>query len=289
MTGRLLLLAAALASPAPGLAQHEGHTEHDPSHAAVGDSPVPPISGPPAEASSGPENAADVHFGETAMGPARRELRRMHGGMPAHRVLFDRVEARLRDGADAYLVDAQAWYGGDVDKLWLKAEGDGSFGGRVERAELQALWNHAIGPWFDLQAGVRYDARQGDDRAHAVLGVHGLAPYWIELDAAAFLSDQGDVTARIEAEHDLRVTQRLIVQPRLELDFALQDIPAARLGAGLATGSLGARLRYQVTPRLGPYVGVEYDRAFSETRDRRSAANEDIGGVSLVMGIRTWF
>jgi copper resistance protein B len=260
---------------------HAGHEASEPA--------LLPIAGPPAEALSGPENAADLHFGESAMSLARRELGRMHGNVPAYRVLFDRVEARLRDGPDSYLVDAQAWYGGDIDKLWLKAEGNGTFGGGFEGAEVQALWSHAIGPWFDLQTGAKYDVGRGDDRVHAVLGVQGLAPYWIEVEAAAFLSDRSDVTARIEAEHDARITQRLILQPRLELHLALQDIPEARVGAGLATGSLGARLRYEVTPLFGPYIGVEYARAFGETRDRMAAANEDVGGVSLIAGVRAWF
>jgi copper resistance protein B len=103
------------------------------------------------------------------------------------------------------------------------------------------------------------------------------------------LSDRGDVTARIEAEHDARITQRLILQPRLELHLALQDIPEAGVGAGLATGSLGARLRYQVKPLFAPYVGIEYDRAFGETRDRMAAAGEDVGGVSVIAGVRAWF
>ena len=300
-------------APAPPDA-HQGHAQpSEPTDAATGDShaghadpsevraadahagheasePAPlPVAGPPAEALSGPENAADLHFGESAMSLARRELGRTHGDLPAYRVLFDRAEARLRDGADSYLIDAQAWYGGDIDKLWLKAEGNGTFGGGFEGAEVQALWSHAIGPWFDLQAGAKYDVGRGDDRVHAVLGVQGLAPYWIEVEAAALLSDRGDVTARIEAEHDARITQRLILQPRLELHLALQDIPEARVGAGLATGSLGARLRYQVTPLFAPYVGIEYDRAFGETRDRMAAAGEDVGGVSVIAGVRTWF
>ena len=155
--------------------------------------------------------------------------------------------------------------------------------------ELQALWSHAIGPWFDLQTGARIDVGPGEERAHLVLGVQGLAPYWIEIDAAAFLSDQGDVTARIEAEHDVRITQSLILQPRAELDFALQDIPAERIGSGLVSVALGARLRYQVTPLFAPYVGVEYETSAGDTRDFRRAAGEDGGGWRALVGVRTWF
>lgn len=261
--------------------EHAGH--------ALSDGVSPPVAGPPAEAFSGPEHAADAFFGDAAMAVARRDMARMHGGVTAHRVLIDRLEARVGDGADRYLFDAQAWLGGDIDKLWLKAEGEGTLGGAFGGAEIQALWGRAIGPWFDLQAGVRYDIGPGADRGHLVLGVQGLAPYWIELEASAFLSDQGDLTARFEAEHDMRLTQRLILQPRAELDFALPDNPAKRTGAGFSRGAFGIRLRYQVTPLVAPYIGVEYDRTFGETRRLSVAAGEDPGGFRFLAGLRTSF
>lgn len=267
------------AVPANETGQHSGHE-------AAGSGP-PPIAGPPPEAFTGPEHAA--YFGETAMAQARREMIAMHGAVPAHRVLVDRLEARVQDGEDGYLVDAQAWYGGDLDKLWLKAEGEGAFGGAFEGFEIQALWSHAIGPWFDLQSGVRYDIRDGSDRAHLVLGAQGLAPYWIEVEASAFLSEKGDLTAKIEAEHDARITQKLILQPRSEIGLSAQDVPDDLVGAGVSSASIGLRLRYEITPLFAPYVGAEYESSFGETRDRRRAANEDVGGVSFVLGIRTWF
>ena len=262
-------------------------TEHA-DHAAAGQAPLP-IAGPPPEALTGPENAADAYFGGSAMAQARREMIAMHGAVSAHRVLVDRLEARVQDGEDGYLVDAQAWYGGDLDKLWLKAEGEGAFGGDFEGLEIQALWSHAIGPWFDLQSGVRYDIRDGSDRAHLVLGAQGLAPYWIEVEASAFLSDKGDLTAKIEAEHDARITQKLILQPRAEIGLSAQDVPDDLVGAGVSSASIGFRLRYEITPLFAPYVGAEYESSFGETRDRRRAANQDVGGVSFVLGIRTWF
>lgn len=261
------------------------HAGHDLRHTAV----TPPVGPPPPEAFSGPVHAADTLFGDAVMARSRREMYRMHGAVPAYRILFDRLETRIQKGRNGYALDAEAWYGGDIDKLWLKAESHGKLGERFEGAELQALWSHAISPFFDLQTGVRYDAVRGPNRAHFVLGIQGLAPYWIEIDAAAFLSDRGDVTARFEAEHDMLITQRLILQPRGELHFALQDIPRQLVGGGLSEASLGARLRYQVTPLFAPYVGAEYERAFGNTRRYRRLADEHFGGFRLVAGVRTWF
>src|SRR3546814_4465027 len=109
----------------------------------------------------------------------------------------------------SYLWDAQGWYGGDINKFWFKTEGEGNFGESPEQVEVQALWSRAITPWFDFQAGIRYDFRPDPERGHLVVGLQGLVPYQFEIDAAAFLSDEGDLTARFEAEYDQRITQRL--------------------------------------------------------------------------------
>ena len=223
------------------------------------------------------------------MAAAREEMRQTHGDIRAYRIFLDRIEARLRDGRDGYLVEGQAWYGGDIDKIWFKSEAEGAWGERPEEAELQALWSHAVDPWFDLQTGVRYDARSGPDRGHLVLGLQGLAPYWWEVDGALFLSNKGEVTGRAEAEYDLRITQKLIFQPRIEVDLSLQDIPELGIGAGVTEAAFGVRLRYEVTKLFAPYVGVEFERAFGETADFRRAEGEDAGGLNLIAGVRVWF
>ena len=282
-------------NPAPAVDAHAGHQMQAPAadpHAGhdVGNASVdPPVTPPPAAALSGPEDAADIVWGAGPMATARREMNRMHGAMRAYRLLIDRMELRTQRGREGYAVDAEAWYGGDIDKFWIKAESEGTLGDRFEGAEIQALWSHAIDPWFDVQAGIRYDLRRGSDRAHLVVGSQGLAPYWIEVDAAAFLSDRGDVTARVEAEHDVRITQKLIVQPRVEIQFALQDVPDEMLGGGLAEASAGVRIRYQVSPLVAPYVGVEYERSFGDSRRFRRLADESLGGLRLLAGVRTWF
>ena len=226
-------------------------------------------------------------YGAAAMAPSRDELATMDDFALAT-IMFERFEAQSGEGEDLYLWDAQGWYGNDADKLWVKSEGEGVFGGGVESAQIQALWSHAIGPWFDLQSGVRYDF-EPDSRGHAVLGVQGLAPYMFELDAAAFLSDRGDLTARIEAEYDQRITQRLILQPRAELSFAAQDIPERRTGAGITTVETGLRLRYEFAREFALYIGVGYEAKIGDTADFARAAGEDTDKVSLLLGVRAWF
>ena len=269
--------------PQPGATDpHAGHAMNPVAGPEIQPGP------PPAEALNGPKHAADAFWGSEGMQRGRNILREEHGGLPVHRFLVDRAETRVRDGGDGYLLDVQAWYGGDINKLWLKSELEGGWGKKPEHAEVQALWSRAIGPWFDLQAGVRFDPQPGPNRTHLVLGVQGLAPYWWEVEGAVFLSNKGDVTARAEAEYDLRITQRLILQPRGEVDLSLQDVPELAVGSGLTNASLGLRLRYQISPLVAPYMGVEYERAFGDTRRFLRVDGEDPGGLNLLAGIRFW-
>ncbi|MCT2399270.1 copper resistance protein B [Novosphingobium mangrovi (ex Huang et al. 2023)] len=255
---------------------------------AAGTSAPSSETAPPPEAGSGPARAADAIWGADAMKASRAALARGMGAMMLSKAMVDRLEYRAHKGTDGYLWDAQGWYGGDVDKLWIKSEGEGAFGGKPEQAEGQALWSHAIGPWFDLQAGVRHDFA-GPDRTHAVIGIQGLAPYRFEIDAAAFVSNKGDVTARIEAELDQRVTQRLILQPRAEVTLSAQDIPELGVGSGLDKAELGLRLRYEIAREFAPYIGVEHEWRAGGSADYARAAGDSTSRTSLVAGIRMWF
>ncbi|NNC73129.1 MAG: copper resistance protein B [Sphingomonadaceae bacterium] len=274
-------------------APHAGHTmPGDNSHAGHGfeqGETALPQSGPPPAAFFGPAHAADTVFPPDVMAESREELRQNQGGMTTNLISIDRLEAQVADGEDGYVWEINAWYGGDIDKLWIKSEGEGEFGGSLEETEIQALWSHAIGPYFDVQAGLRYDIRPEPDRAHAVLGVQGLAPYFFEIDVAAFLSDEGDLTARIEGEYDQRITQKLILQPRIELGFSAQDIPEIGIGSGFTGLEAGLRLRYEFVPEFAPYVGVEWQRQFGDTADFTRAAGGDPGRVVLLTGVRLWF
>lgn len=260
--------------------------EHD-MHAGHAMGPPPPDAPPPARAFAGPRHAADAIWGEAAMAPARAQLARENGGMTTGTVMLERLEYRAGD-EDIYLWDAQAWYGGDIDRLFVKSEGEGEFGGPLESGEVQALWSHAIGPFFDLQLGGRYDFAPLE-RTYLVAGVQGLAPYMFHVDAAAFLSDEGDLTARIEGEYDQRITQRLILQPRVELELAAQDVPDLDIGSGLTKIETGLRLRYEIAREFAPYVGVGYEAALGRTADIVRADGRDPDGLSLLVGVRAWF
>ena len=200
----------------------------------------------------------------------------------------DRLEYRARQGEDGYLFDLQGYYGGDLNKLWFKAEGEGAFGEDIESAEVQALYSRAIAPFFDVQLGVKQDLT-GPERTHLAVGIQGLVPYEFEVDTAAFLSTKGDLTARIEGELDQRITQRLILQPRAELSLAAQDIPEIGVGAGLDSVELGVRLRYEFAREFAPYIGVDQEWKLGGSADFARLAGEDPSVTNYVVGIRFWF
>lgn len=263
---------------------HSGHVAHGGTQSA--DPPVTQVA--PGATDSLP-HAADTVYGSSVMAQARAQMLREHGDMTTARLMADRLEFRRIGGEDGVAWDADLWVGKDIDKLWIKTEGEAELGEAPEHAEVQALWSHAVGPWFDIQAGVRHDTGAGPDRTHAVIGLRGLLPYWIELDGAIFLSHKGDLTARAEVEHDVRIAPRLIVQARGQADLSAQAAPNIGLGSGVTGTALGLRLRYEITPRFAPYAGVEWQQAHGATARTARARGDDPGGIALVAGIRLWF
>lgn len=238
---------------------------------AVGHEPPP---APPTD------RAADRFYDPAAMAAANAQMRMEHGGMRFAQVLFNLAEVQVRDGRDGYRWDGEGWFGGDIHRLVVKSEGEGTFRDRIGAAEVQALYARAIDPYWNLQAGLRQDIGAGARRTYAVVGVEGLAPYWFDVEGALFLSDKGELHARAEAWVDQRLTQRAVLQPRVEVNLAAQDVPEQRIAAGVSSIELGLRLRYEFAREFAPYVGVNWERRYGPAGG---------GGAALALGIRTWF
>lgn len=232
---------------------------------------------------------ADRIYPKAEMEHSRHEMMKENGAQTIAFISFNLAEYQARKGHDGYRWDGEAWYGGDINRLTVKSEGEGAFGEGIERVETQLLYSRAIGPYFNAQAGIRQDLGPGPDRTYATIGFEGLAPYWFEVEGALFLSNKGDVLARLEGYYDQRITQKLILQPMAEVNFALQDVPETGVGSGLSDLELGLRLRYEVVKEFAPYVGVEWARKVGDTARFARAAGEDASGVSFVMGVRAWF
>jgi copper resistance protein B len=197
------------------------------------------------------------------------------------------IDATSIDDADVVNWEGEAWIGGDRNKLWFKTEGELA-DGEAEFAEIQALWSRNIADFWDLQAGVRVDLAP-DTTPYLVLGVQGLAPYQFETEAAAFVSDDGDISARLHQSLDLLLTQRLILEPHIEVNLHAQDVPERNIGAGISDVEGGLQLRYEITRKFAPYLDIVYERALGETESLMRDAGEEVEETSLRAGVRFWF
>lgn len=285
-TAGLLVAAPAAAQSMQGMDMGAHDHAHQPART--------PASGTDQQAGTAPpppptDRAADRFYDPGTMAMADAMMRREHGGLRFGQILFDLAEVRLTRGEDGYRWDGEGWFGGDVDRAVVKTEGEGAFAGGSTRAEVQALYSRAIDPYWNLQVGVRQDLGSGARPTYLTASVEGLAPYWFNAEGSLFLSHHGDLLARIEGWYDQRITQRLVLQPRLELNFAAQDVARSRTGSGLSDGELGLRLRYEVKREFAPYVGVSWERSYGATARYARRDGNDTGGIGLVAGARIWF
>lgn len=246
----------------------------------AGNAPPPPVPS---------DHYADRQFPASEMARSRNEMMRGQGGNSFGLLALNIFEYQAHSGRDGYRWDGEGWYGGDINRLWMKSEGEGEFGGRLDSGEVQVLYSRAIDPYFNLQAGVRQDFGPSPKRTYATVGFEGLAPGMFEVEGGVFLSNKGDLLARIEGYYDQRLTQRLVLQPRAEVNLSAQDVPENDIGAGLVNLELGLRLRYELSRQFAPYVGVSYYRKFGDTAQLAEAAGEDVHATSFVAGVRFWF
>jgi copper resistance protein B len=251
----------------------------------VAEEPVGDESAPP----SPTDHAADRVFDPTAMAEARAQLRREHGGEASSMVMVNLAEYQARSGGGGYRWEGEASFGGDINRVYLKSEGDGASRQGVEAAEIQALYSRAVGPYFNFQAGVRQDIRPSHGRTYATVGFEGLAPYWFDVSGAAFISPKGELLGRLEGYEDFRLTQRVILQPRAEVNLSAQTVPELGIGSGVSNLELGLRLRYEIKREFAPYIGVSYDRKFGASAALARARGKAAATPSFVVGLRTFF
>lgn len=227
---------------------------------------------------------------DSTMALSTTMVQKMHGDSINFLLIGERLENQNHHGDNDLIWEAQGWIGGDINKLWMKTEGQYSRErSDTKEFELQALWSHAVSPFWDFQAGWRHDAEVDNGFDYLTFGFLGLAPYWFEVDAAAFVSEEGALSARLEAEYELRITQRLILQPRVELNFGFEKDNEAGMGRGLQKTHLGLRLRYEIVREFAPYVGFAWEKSFGESALTLGARAEKVSEASVVAGLRFWY
>ena len=202
-------------------------------------------------------------------------------------IMVDQMELRAATGDTPLAWDGEAWIGFDLNKLWFKTDGEYVNSG-VEEAEVQALYSRAVAPFWDLQVGWRGDLEPGPARNWLTLGFKGLAPWFFEIDAALFLGENGRTAARLKANYEIMFTQRLVLQPEVEINLYGRDDPAAGIGSGLSDLEAGLRLRYEIRREFAPYLGVNWIHLYGDTADYARSEGMDTDDFRFVAGIRAW-
>ncbi len=214
------------------------------------------------------------------------DVMQMHDDAAFGMFELDQFEHAI-DGSGATTWEIEAWYGKDIDKLWLRSEGEYETGRLDDRVEL--FWDRAFAGFWDWQLGARHDAGLGRSRDWAAFGVQGLAPYWIKIETTAYVGEQGRTAARLRAEYELLFTQRLILQPEAELNLYSHNDPQRDIGSGLSDATFGLRLRYEIRREFAPYLGVVWTHRYGNAADFARAAGRDPSDTQLVVGVRVWF
>jgi copper resistance protein B len=267
----------------PTAAAPDQHAGHEMSEEFVD----PPEAGNDVPPDAPAEFAADRFFGVNDMNRARGILRDEHGGAVTYKIMGDMIEYRSQGGDDGYAWNGEAWFGGDIDRFVVKTEGEG--GDEIESAEVQALYSRAWDHVTDLQIGIRHDIEPNPSRTYLALGFETVLPYWFEVEGALFVGERGQVLGRLDGNYEFQLTQRLVLQPRAEVNFAAKDDAAIGLGSGLSDVELGLRLRYEIQREFAPYIGVSWERKFGQTADYARADGESVETTSFVVGLRAWY
>jgi copper resistance protein B len=240
----------------------------------------------PMQGGSAPTNARSSDYSD-GLNHGSMEHMGMHGSAPFGMLLIDQFEAFNGKRGSGQTWEAQGWYGNDVNKLWIRSEGDRSRG-KIEDGDVEVFWNRNVATFWSTQLGVRHELGDGPTRHWAAFGIQGLAPYWFELEATAYVGPSGRTATRLRAQYELLFTQRLILQPEFEINLYGKSDPARRIGSGVSDAQLGLRLRYEIRRQFAPYVGVVWTRRFGATADFARDDHQAIFDRQWVAGVRIW-
>lgn len=211
----------------------------------------------------------------------------MHDDAAHGMLLVDQLEYAHGYGGNGPMWEAEAWYGNDNNKLWLRSEGEVSRG-RVDDGDIEALWNRPFAAFWSTQLGVRHDLGVGPHRDWVAFGVEGTAPYWVDLEATAYASESGRFAARVRAEYTVRFTQRWFLQPDLEINAYDKEDPMQRIGSGVSDAQLGLRLRYEFSRQFAPYIGVVWTRRFGAAAGFARDDQTPVFDRQFVFGMHIW-
>ncbi len=204
-----------------------------------------------------------------------------------YHALLDQLEGRF-GSTNSFRWEGEAWAGTDTHRLWLRSEGRLT-DGEVDDGQQELFYSHPLSTYFDAKIGARYDLDSLPGRGWGAFGIEGLAPLFFHVAATGYVGGEGRLAAKLSGSYDLLLTQKLILQPQIEMNFYSLDDPARRIGSGLSDIDAGLRLRYEITRKVAPYVGVAYEGKLGPTAALAASVGEPTSQVRFTAGLRLWF
>ena len=283
-----IVLALQLLTPVPALAQaakpEPPPVEHRHGSAEPQAKPVEPAAGHEHHRQPLPANVPPLTEEDRKAAFPDVRGHAVHDSAIHYVAMFDRFEWQADSDVGW---DSSAWIGRDRNRMWLRSEGR-TEDGRLDDADVHVLYGHAFARWWDVVGGIRQDFRPGPAQTWAAIGIQGLAPYWFDVEATAYVGAGGRTAGRVEVEYDLLLTNRAVLQPLVEINFAGKRDPERGVGAGVTNADLGFRVRYELRREIAPYAGIAWSWKIGETADFARSAGHDVSGVRLVAGVRWW-
>ena len=212
----------------------------------------------------------------------------MMGNDPLMSLAVKRLEWTHSGNSNQGAYEIEGWWGDDWNRAVLKAEGEIS-NQSLGDARTELLWRKPLGTFWNTELGVRQDSGDVNNRTWLALGINGISPYWLDLDATFYVRDQSQTALILNAEYDWRITQSWVLQPRLEVSFYGKNDLANDMGQGLSEVQSGLRLRYDINHQFMPYIGVEVNRHYGKTADLMTAKGEQSNQTLAVAGVAFWF
>lgn len=268
--------------------EHQGHPAQQPGHTMTRD--IPAQDRHPVQTAPSPriDLPAITDADRAAAFPAEVTGHAAHDHAIRGYALVEKFEWRDGNDGGTPVWDVTGWLGQDIDRLWFRSDGALSDAG-IDEADVEAFWGHAFGRWWDFLLGIRQDLAPGGSRTWGAVGVQGLAPQWFEVQLTGYVSDGGQFAAILQSDYDLLLTNRLILQPRLDLTAHARDDREHEVGSGLSNAAFSLRLRYEIRREFAPYLGVEWERAVGDSADFARRAGRQVEVLRLIAGLRMWF
>ncbi len=223
---------------------------------------------------------------------------------PAYAHNHDAVNSRFRlnnldwggsSAGDRFSWDFDARVGTAENRIFFRTEGE-QVRGQTETAEIQLFYNRPISEFWDVNVGWRRDFFRVN-RDYAAVGVSGIAPNFYEVEATAYMSEQGVAIGRLEISTELLIAREvfgdtgpgLYLRPALETNLQSANDRAMETYAGFTDVKLSLQLRYEFTPMIAPYVEVGWERLLGRTASEARADGERTSSSYAVIGIRSLF